>query len=175
MGKSSLYVRLVKRFYGIDDVLDEYKLQQINHLGNVMFLWLMGYLMIGNLALMVAIVKAPAEQVLTIAIFVNLLVVASVIGVLIGVTRKLKLDDVEVAAADLPQRVKRLRWRAVGAGFYFFCWMLLIQSLLDWWVDGTSLAATFTSLGFYGTGLGGGVFFGVWMYVVWRLHLKIVD
>lgn len=175
MGKPSLYVRLVKRFYGIDGVLDEYKLQKINHLGNVMFLWLMGYLLLGDLALMVALVKVPAEQVLTVAIFANLVVVAIVIGVLIGVLRKLKLDDVEITAAELPQRVKRLRWRALGAGLYFFGITLLTQSLLDWWLDGTSLVATFTSPGFYGTGLSGGVFFGVWMYVVWRLHLKIVE
>ncbi len=48
-GKEGWAVKIIKRFYGISGVLDEYKKSQVEHIGNNAFMLMFGYMMIANL------------------------------------------------------------------------------------------------------------------------------
>ena len=172
--QGSLFSRLIKRVYGIDDVLDEYKLQQINAIGNKAFLCLFGYTLVANCGAAISVVYWPTATVLATWIWVNLgmtLVLVTVIGARV---RRLKLDDFEVAVAQLPARIRHLRWWALLVGIKFGGWMLLLQVVINSQFDGVALLTSLTSSIIYLKALAGGAFSGIVMYIDRRLKIKVI-
>ncbi|MFT9358314.1 MAG: DUF3278 domain-containing protein [Liquorilactobacillus nagelii] len=48
MKSKSLIDKVLKKFYGIDGILDEYKKEQINKIGNLIFIFMWWYLIIST-------------------------------------------------------------------------------------------------------------------------------
>lgn len=172
--KTSLAVRCLKHLYGIDGVLDEYKRHEINRIGNNAFILLTGGLFLLDLVAIFAAAAYPSTDVLLALLLGLPLSITGVMAYVSWMLRKLRLDDIEVAPADLGPRLKRLRWRALFVGGYFAVWMFLMTLGMNWWFDGVSLAASLEALATYRTAGLDGLIFGVWMYVVWRLRVKVI-
>ena len=57
--KEGLAVKIIKRFYGISGVLDEYKKSQVEHIGDNAFMLMFGYTLVANLLVTLFASKEP--------------------------------------------------------------------------------------------------------------------
>ena len=62
--KETLMEKMIKRFYGISGVLDEYRLQEIRRIGNNAFIFLFYYILLSNFVAVILMGMVGAEELL---------------------------------------------------------------------------------------------------------------
>ena len=147
----------IRRFYGVQN-LDEYRMAEINKIGNKAYLILLPYLSLANVAAYFLWYFQP-EWAFWGMLGSNLLVLLGLNTYVATKVHRLKLDALEVEPNKFQQALKDLVWSAIKAGIFFAVWMHF------------SLAAIGALLGEDGIALGG-VFFGVVTYTVGRRRLR---
>ena len=58
--KETLMEKMIKRFYGISGVLDEYRLQEIRRIGNNAFIFLFYYILMSNVVAVILMGRVGA-------------------------------------------------------------------------------------------------------------------
>ncbi|EAO72953.1 conserved hypothetical protein [Streptococcus agalactiae CJB111] len=61
MNKENFTDRLIKRFYGISGPLDEYKRREADRMGNIALIFLVWFLMLGNVVALLLAEDFPQE------------------------------------------------------------------------------------------------------------------
>ena len=93
--KESLFIKLVKNFYGISQPFDEFAREVINDAGNKIAIWLMEYLLISAYALMVLISWFSPMNVVSGVIIADIFVYFIASSYMDRIIRKNKLDRYE--------------------------------------------------------------------------------
>ncbi|KRM67963.1 hypothetical protein FD06_GL000324 [Apilactobacillus ozensis DSM 23829 = JCM 17196] len=135
MKKNNFYTKLIKRLYGTNGVLDEYKLQKINSIGNVSFMIMAVYTLISSFVVTLMMSwNVSLYNILIIYTATNFLVLMALLAYILIAVSKLKLDEISVD--DKPNYKKRLakfRKSAIisGIGFFFVTRILSLFSPAD--------------------------------------------
>lgn len=140
MVKHNLYLRLLRWTYGVEGVIDEYKLAKLNQIGNNAFLFLVVYTSLAEIGVLFGALAWPLRTVLVSFLVVNALVLLGV-GVAMGhAVQRLHFDQIDIDRTDYPGQLRRLRWRALGLGLYTGV-LYLVFSVLLWWFRGDTVVA----------------------------------
>ena len=169
---NKLMLKIIKLFYGVEGVLDEYKLQQIDRIGNNAFLILFSYTIISNL--FVSFVSSmDSQMVLSIFILINILFSFIVVVGYIAISmNRLNLNNQEIIAEKYSQKINRIKKRALRRGammtIYFWC----VERFLDWYFYHIPYSVGVLSFQGYLKALIAGSVLGVCLYIYWRSQLK---
>lgn len=132
MVKHNLYLRLLRWAYGVEGVIDEYKLAKLNQIGNNAFLFLVVYTSLAEIGVLFGALAWPLRTVVVSFLVVNALVLLGV-GVATGhAVQRLHFDQIDIDRTDYPGQLRRLRWRALGWGLYTGVLYLVFAVLLRW-------------------------------------------
>ncbi|CAH1852031.1 DUF3278 domain-containing protein [Convivina praedatoris] len=159
-----LYIGLLRWFYGIDGVIDEYKEQKLNKFGNIAFILLMIYLILSTFVTLLFWAKY-GDGVLINLVLLNMAVFfvsALIEGFYVF---KNKLDKTYSKSPD--NQKKKYQRKAIRVGVFFGFWMYLSTGILDYIIDKTSLV-NLLSIQSIGRGIIQGVFFGAFMYLMFK-------
>lgn len=132
------YLWALQHFYHIHGVLDEYRVAELNRLGNRTFQVLWGYLLLSNLVALLATLRFSTTLVLGGLIGSNLLLILLVEWWLSRAINRLKLAVEEVDAAHYAQRLRALRWRVAGQTSRLLVFFWVGQFLVSWLATGWS-------------------------------------
>ena len=159
----------IRRFYGVQN-LDEYRMAEINKIGNKAYLILLPYLGLANVAAYFLWFFHP-EWAFWGMLGCNLLVLLGLNTYVATKVHRLKLDALEVEPNKVQQAFKDLVWSAIKAGVFFAVWMhfslAAIGALL-----GEDGMAHLTQWRYIIINALGGVFFGIVTYTVGRRRLR---
>lgn len=172
--KEGLLIKIIKRFYGISGVLDEYKKRQVEHIGNNAFMLILGYMMVSNLLVMLFARRNP-ELTLWVFISCNIFFAVFVIcGYVLLAMSHLKLTENEVEAKDMVKEEKKTILKGIGLGIYFSVGIHLLNGLLSM-ESKEDFIYYIVSPDRIVASIFGGCFFGCMMYLLLRLRLKKVE
>ena len=133
MVKETFTDKLIKRFYGINGPLDEQKLQQVDRMGNMAFVFLFFILIFGNCIAFLLSFKYPelVARIYPVLILIITLVVGSIL------TYKFKMSAVNaIDEEELTEREqKQLKHVGLKSGLYFGIWMFLGMPLVQFLVN----------------------------------------
>lgn len=119
--RESLYIKIIKRVYGIHGYFDEYKKQEVNRIGNNAFLILFTLFWIELLATSFASLRVDSDLILEILIWSNLLIFFVILWYLAISVSRLKLDQVEAYDdTDFNLKLKRAKRKAIFTFFSSF-------------------------------------------------------
>lgn len=150
--------QLIKRFYGLADPLDEYKVQTAFHLGNRVFVPLfLCSVLLGLLGL--ACSKRFPDQVALGLPLVLEFVLLSFFQYLIISSQKNQLLVMEKEELSQTER-KRLPWTGLLAGLYFGFSMYFWGAVIDYWTEGIGLVSSLLNPRTILSGCISGVLFG---------------
>lgn len=173
--KESIGVKVVKRFYGVNGVLDEYKRQEVNRIGNNSFMVLWGYMLLSSFVAFMVGLTHP-----TWALWI-LLVGNSVVGIfgiglyIMSATISLDLGQVEVEKKHYEIEKQRMKKKGRSAGLFFGGWMFVMNELIFTEISqkGHLLNAfTLKNVLIYSLS---GLFFGSVMYVIGVANIQTVE
>lgn len=173
--KESFSEKIIKRFYGISGILDEYKRGEINRIGNNAFMILFFYGLISTFLATLFSNKNP-EMALWGLIGSNIFVFIFGISLYIVIaTSRLKLTDNEIDSKDIKKERQKLILKSIGFGVYFLVAMHLLTALLNQVFDGEAFLDSFLSGKKLKSSIVGGLFMGIYMYVMLRKRLKKIE
>jgi succinate dehydrogenase/fumarate reductase cytochrome b subunit len=173
--RETLGVKVIKHFYGIHGVLDEYKRQEVNRIGNNAFLWLWWYLLLSNF---IALLFANKNYELTLTIYLGCNVIMSgfiITGYTTLASHKKHLTDNEVAVKQLATTKRKVLRKAVLLGLYFTVVIHLGNGIIDYFFDGTNFYIEITSWVNIERSTLSGIIFGGLMYCFELIRIKKID
>ena len=173
--KESIGVKAVKRFYGVSGVLDEYKRQEINRIGNNSFMMLWAYMLLSSFVTVVVGMNHPTWA-LWILLIGNAVVGIFGIGLYImSATISLGLGQVEVEKKQYDVEKQRMKKKGRRAGLFFGGWMFVMNEIIFTEISqkGNLLHAfTLKNILIYSLS---GLFFGSVMYVIGVTNIQTVE
>ena len=159
----------IRRFYGVQN-LDEYRMAEINKIGNKAYLILLPYLSLANVAAYFLWYFQP-EWAFWGMIGCNLLVLLGLNTYVATKVHRLKLDALEVEPNKVQQALKDLVWSAIKAGIFFAVWMHFSLAAIGALLGEDGMAHLIQWRYIIINALGG-VFFGIVTYTVGRRRLR---
>lgn len=143
MTQATLFTRMIKHFYGITGPLDEYRLGQLNRIGNTALIPVLALQMLGALGAIFAVAwQIQAETALLAYVWFNMVVVLVVMAYLGGAVGRLHLTEQEVTT---PKEKKRAQiWaliRTLIAGVWFTVMFHLLNTAIAWGGSSQSYAS----------------------------------
>lgn len=167
--KETLMEKMIKRFYGISGVLDEYRLQEIRRIGNNAFMFLFWYLLLSNFIVIHLIDRLDPEIILLGFCTINILVLVFVVcGYVTYQVFKLKLAKIE-ASDSQRKSLKRKSVLNCALSGIFFATIGTVMSAFD--SKGSFMAELLSPYSLFSF-LFGAIFFGGAMYLLVRYQLK---
>ncbi|MEG0551668.1 MAG: DUF3278 domain-containing protein [Vagococcus sp.] len=160
MEKEKLGTRFIKRIYGITGVLDEYKKNEVNRIGNNAFMFLWVYSIVANVVTLFLTQYVEFEILLWGYLLVNCFVLFFGVGLyLMYEIECLGLADQEVEESNYLQAKKKMKKNGITATIIFFIIQLILQGF-DYSVKNIFLI------------LVGSIFFGGMMYAIGVANIK---
>lgn len=154
--KTSLWLKFIKRFYGINGELDEYREQEVNRIGNKLFIGLFFFeLFFSTIILLINQMIAT-----TAFLYINLFVLIFVIPIilLVMLTNRDLQTSLEVPKNEVEQTRQKARKKGWLAGGIFALFMLVFNAFSKW-QEGENPLELFTNpLGLIAIILGGVIF-----------------
>lgn len=173
--KESLLTKVIKRFYGISGVLDEYRRSQVEHIGNNAFILMFWYMLLSNFVAVLFAYKYPEVTVWAL-IGTNLFFLLNVICLyIIYTTSKIKLTENEVETKDIEKEKKKIVLNGIGSGIYFAIGIHILKAILAVSLEEGDFFESIAAPDKIITSLLGGCFFGGMMYLVLKNRLKKID
>lgn len=173
--KESLLTKVIKRFYGISGVLDEYKLRQVEHIGNNAFMLMFWYMILSNFVAALFSYKYPQVTVWAL-LGTNLFFLVYVISTYIMyATSKLKLTENEVEAKDVAKEKRKNILKGIGAGVQYTVLMHLQLALLGTMFGEGSFIEEIMDTKAIIINIMIGMGFGAIMYLILKNRLKKID
>ncbi|HGI4931478.1 TPA: DUF3278 domain-containing protein [Streptococcus agalactiae] len=130
MNKENFTDRLIKRFYGISGPLDEYKRREADRMGNIALIFLVWFLMLGNVVALLLAEDFPQEVAMYYPMILELLV-CILFGYLVYASNKTQLtkyDEDELSDKER-KSIRHIGWKS---GIYFGVFMYLTSYT---WID----------------------------------------
>ncbi|MFT8539252.1 MAG: DUF3278 domain-containing protein [Leuconostoc mesenteroides] len=168
--KETLATKLLKRFYGVQGVLDEYRRNEIYKIGNTGFIAMFYYALFSNFIVLLVFSldnHRHTEDILMWYIIANIIfLICGICGYVLITTRRRHLLENEVQ--DIETQKKHLKYLAIRQGIFFGVFNYLFTVLMSpEFSDLRSIRSLFGAI-FADT------FFGVAMYLFQRMNLKKV-
>ncbi|MDI9206092.1 DUF3278 domain-containing protein [Ligilactobacillus saerimneri] len=133
MTQTTLFTRIIKHFYGIAGPLDEYRLKELNRIGNTALLPLLFLQMAGAFGAILATAwQLRTETVLLTYIWFNMIVFLTVMAYLGWAVGRLHLTEREVTPAEKKRVQLWALIRTLIAGLWFTVSFHLLSTLIDW-------------------------------------------
>lgn len=130
--KESLYIKIIKRVYGIHGYFDEYKKQEVNRIGNNAFLILFTFFTLEMLLSSFSVMIFDSDDILMILMWSNILIFFIIIWYLAIAVSKLKLDQIEAYDdKDFYLKIKKAKKKAIFTVFSFFLTERIVFFILD--------------------------------------------
>lgn len=168
--KETLATKLLKRFYGVQGVLDEYRRNEIYKIGNIGFIAMFYYALISNFIVLFVFSldnHRHTEDILMWYIIANMIfLIWGICGYVLITTRRRHLLENEVQ--DIETQKKHLKYLAIRQGIFFGVFMYISNTLMS---PGFSDLRSIRAL--FGAAVAG-AFFGIGMYCFQRMNLKKV-
>lgn len=162
---------LIKRFYGIEDVLDEYKESQVNRFGNIAFITLLSYLILSTfIAYLIYLVSLKWAFIFIITSNTLLWFICLCLGA--WFVRLKQLDHLDVLADNLTSVKQRYLKRAWGAGIGLGLGIYALNIILDVISGERPFYASIGDVSYIITALFVGVVFGGCTYYWYLRKLK---
>lgn len=162
---------LIKRFHGIEDVLDEYKESQVNRFGNIAFITLLSYLVLSTfIAYLIYLISLKWAFIFIITSNTLLWFISLCVGA--WFVRLKQLDQLDVQSDDLPSVKQRYLKRAWGAGIGLGIGIYALNIILDVISGARPFYASIGDLSYIITALFVGVIFGGCTYYWYLRKLK---
>ena len=128
--KETLMEKMIKRFYGISGVLDEYRLQEIRRIGNNAFIFLFYYILLSNFVAVILMGMVGAEELLFGLCVINALVTAGGVGgYVLYQIHKLELAQIEVTEEQRIPMQRKYAVRCALSGVSFGVLMTIFNAL----------------------------------------------
>ncbi|UQS85940.1 DUF3278 domain-containing protein (plasmid) [Nicoliella spurrieriana] len=119
--RESLYVRYLKYFYGINGPLDEYRENEINKIGNHLFLVLFNYNVVSTLLIIIFAFNGNSFNALMWLIIANAVVIMIIVFYASFKVQSLRLDRIDVDSNnDYAITLKHLRRKTLRLALLFF-------------------------------------------------------
>jgi len=171
--KETLATKLIKRFYGVQGVLDEYRRQELYKIGNTGFMVMFYYALISNFIVLFVFSLDDykhTEAILMWYVSVNMIfLICGICGYIIFTTKRKHLIENEVEVKDIKSQKKRLIYVSIRQGIMFGILTFIFNGIMSpHFSDLTSWRAI-------GAHIIEGIFFGVAMYLFQRINLKKVQ
>lgn len=170
--KETFATKMIKRFYGVQGVLDEYRRQELYKIGNTGFMAMFCYMLLSNCIVLLILSLdnyKHSEDLITWYIMANLLfVVFGTSGYIIITTKRRHLIENEVAAKDIQSQKKRLVDISIRQGVCFGTLTFIFNGITS---PGFSDLTSWHTMIVY---IIEGVFFGIVMYFFQKMNLKTV-
>jgi len=132
-GMQRLIELLMKRYYGIDGILDEYRQAQIDRLGNRACLGLVTYVIVASVVVLGLIGGGVAAQPVAIGFcLANLLAVLVLTSVIKTAVNRLALNQLDVTPANYAQYVRATKRRALAEAVWYTVLFWGLQAFIDW-------------------------------------------
>ena len=128
--KTSLWLKFIKRFYGINGELDEYREEEVNRIGNKLFIGLFFFeLFFSTIILLINQTIATATF-----LYINLFVLIFVIPIilLVMLTNRDLQTSLEVPKNKVEQTRQKARKKGWLAGGIFALCMLVFNAFSKW-------------------------------------------
>lgn len=164
-------IKMIKFFYGIEGLLDEYKKTQLDKFGNIAFIITWWYLLISGFIAMLLYVNNSKIAVIFL-ITGNLSISCLALFSTIYFLRKKKLDIVEVDKSKYPDKKKKYFRKSIGVGVYFGVTMHILNAMIDKVIQNENFLTSLSSVNNIYTAVFEGIGFGICMYIVYLLRLK---
>ncbi len=167
--KETLMEKIIKRFYGISGVLDEYRLQEIRRIGNNAFIFLFYYILLSNVVVVTLMGVVGAKELLFGLCVINALVTAGGVGgYVLYQIHKLELAQIEVTEEQRIPMQRKYAVKCALSGVSFGLLMTIFNGLQS---NQGFVAEVFSlrSLILFGFEA---VFFGGSMYLLVRYRMK---
>ncbi|MGX4764019.1 DUF6773 family protein [Holzapfeliella sp. JNUCC 72] len=132
MQKESLYIRAIKRFYGVQEV-DEYREQEINKIGNKAFMILAIYNMISVFVAVLGLMSSLDKE-LTFLSYIgcNFIVLLAITGYAAIRVYRLRLDQIESYDSNqYGQLIKKVKMNSLSRGVFFFIGIRILTIVMD--------------------------------------------
>lgn len=172
--KESLGVKIIKRFYGITGVYDEYKKQQVNQIGNKAFMALWVYMMVSSIVAFLFGVAHP-EWTLWILLLANgLFGVIGIGGYIMYATISNDITNYEVEEKNYEKEKKKMKKKAIKVGIEFGLWMFLFNEVFGTLFNEEKLLQSLTLKSIL-LHVASGLFFGGIMYVIGVTNINRID
>lgn len=171
MSKEKIINKLLKYFYGIDGVLDEYKKSQLNKFGNIGFIILCWYLLISSFIALILYAQ-NLQTAFNFLIIGNMVIFFAAMLLSSLFLRQKKLTIVDADKTDYPKMKKKYAIKSIILGVYFGVVMLFLDALNNLVTGNGNFLTALTSLSNIGLTAVEGLSFGFIMYLLFRSRLK---
>ncbi|UQS84709.1 DUF3278 domain-containing protein [Apilactobacillus apisilvae] len=131
--KESFYIKFIKYLYHINGDIDEYKISEINRIGNNAFMILIVYFWLEIMALMVPLfLSLNLQNTLLIVFFSNALMLFIIMSYIYFSIYRLKLDQIDAYdEKDYLLKLKKAKRKSILGAFIFF----VLERLLTLFID----------------------------------------
>ncbi|MFT8458498.1 MAG: DUF3278 domain-containing protein [Liquorilactobacillus ghanensis] len=168
---TKITTKMIKFFYGIEGLLDEYKRNQLDKFGNIAFIITWWYLLIsGFVAMLLYVNNSKIAAIFLIA--GNLLISFLSLFSIIYFLRKKKLDIVEVDKSEYLDKKKKYFRKSIGLGVYFGVATHILNAIIDTVTQNGNFWTSISYVSNICTAVFEGIGFGICMYIVYLLKLK---
>lgn len=148
MTKEPLLNKLIKRFYGVNDTLDEYQEKELNRIGQMCFLILLTYNLLASIIVAIIASKFPSEGLLIGYLIANFFIISLLLPIFITISVKRLgiIGPKEVEPHELAKERKKAIKRGLLSGLLFTISFSLFVTLMDWWFDDIPFMTSLTSI-----------------------------
>lgn len=166
--------KLLKRFYGISGVVDEYKRGQADRIGNNAFMFLFYYLLVANVVAFMVAIKHPIYAFYGLLIGNILVLVVGICPYLIRTAKKTFVTTEELTPEEIKVAEKRIGFTGVFLAIYFGTVMHLGLGFFSWLAGDGFIAYINNGRHIVASALSG-LFFGSIMSLFARSQIKKVS
>ena len=170
--KETRATKMLKRFYGVQGVLDEYRRHELYKIGNTGFMVMFYYTLFSNFIVLLILSfdnYRHTENIILWYIMANILfVVIGISGYIVTTTKRRQLIEKDVEAKDFQSQKKRLVYISIRQGVCFGTLTFIgngtmspgFRELTSWHIMIVYVIE--------------GILFGITMYFFQRMNLKTV-
>lgn len=130
------YEWCLRHFYGVQGTLDEYRLAQLNAIGNRVLMPVIAYLVGSSFVVILLTVRIAAMTLLFGWFIANNLVFYLAGSYVYQAVRRQGLNQIDVTSQDFVGRLRQLRRDSVRIGLRITLYMWLLTVVLAWVFDG---------------------------------------
>ncbi|MBU7450200.1 DUF3278 domain-containing protein [Leuconostoc citreum] len=169
--KETLATKLLKRFYGVQGVLDEYRRNEIYKIGNAGFIAMFYYALFSNFIVLLVFSldnHRHTEDILMWYIIANMIfLICGICGYVLITTRRRHLLENEVQ--DIETQKKHLKYLVIRQGIFFGVFSNILNTFMS-----SGFSDFFSVRSMFGACFAGAMF-GSLMYLFQRMNLKKVQ
>lgn len=146
MNKQEKWIeRLIRRFYGIEGVFDEYKQREADRIGNRAFIFLYLYVIFSTLIAFLVSLKFPNGALWGLLICNFIFIIYVISGYVLFASSKTNLTENELSSEEKDLFKQKAKRKSVTTAVYFSLCMYFFMALTDW-ITGTPATSAFLNI-----------------------------